>query len=491
MGVGCARDLPGSMISLAFAGALWYFPRFLCLIGRCSMAGAPFQSYSEALDFLSEFTNYEKRPLRPASGPKLGVDRVAGLLAAVGDPHKRLRSVHIAGTKGKGSTAAMVEHLLRRSGASVGVYTSPHVDCERERIRVDGEWISEEQAAEMLGVMHPYLCGTMQTPKTYRPTFFEIFTAMAFLHFERERVDWSVTEVGLGGRLDATNVLAPAVCAITPVSFDHTELLGDTLGKIAGEKAGILKPGVPAVVSQQEPEAAEVILARAAELGCPVRRVGEDIELAGDGGGTFTVSTWRGVYRGLHCAMPGRHQQENAAMAIGVIEVLRDLGAVSIGEDDIRSALAEARLPGRIEVLSERPAMIVDVAHNPASMRALLNTIGRSFPHERLIAVFGCAADKDVRAMLAILAPHADRMIVAAIASPRALAADELARIAGEAGCPNVETAQDVHAAVRLALDSAGPEDIVCAAGSFYLAGDARRAWSDWSERCTQQAAKA
>ena len=243
----------------------------------------PFTTYDEALNYLYRFTDYERmaKP-RDAATSAFGLARMNQLLAFLENPGANLRVVHIAGTKGKGSTAAMTAAMLQRAGARVGLYTSPHVESVRERIMVNGTWIAEDRVVAHLNRMYPYLQESLKTNEKYTPTFFEIFTAMAFADFLGEGVDFAVLEVGLGGRLDATNVVTPAVCAITRIGYDHTDKLGDTLTLIASEKAGILKPGVPAVVAPQEPEALAAIRQRARNLGVPLRLVGQEIALAAD-----------------------------------------------------------------------------------------------------------------------------------------------------------------------------------------------------------------
>jgi len=378
----------------------------------------------------------------------------------------------------------MIERILRRSGARVGLYTSPHIDTELERIQVDGRPITAGQALEHFNAMLPYLVAAKDNAEAYRPTFFEIFTAMAFLHFRHQQVDWAVVEVGLGGRLDATNVVSPTVCAITAIDFDHTERLGDTLALIAGEKAGIIKSGVPVVVSPQQPEALQMITEKAVQMGAPMRSIASDVTAMAREDGSFDIVTWRRAYRQLHCPMPGQHQRTNAATAVAVIETLNDLSVACIDEQAVRDGLAEARLPARIEVLSRKPWVVVDVAHNISSVKALLAVIAAEMPHRRMHLIFGCAFDKDASGIFELFAPHANRVIVTAINNPRTRTPGELAQLARDAGCAQVVEAESIDAAVAAALAEAQPDDLICIAGSFYLAGDARKAWS----RLTQTA---
>ena len=449
------------------------------------MPDAALTSFDDALDFLSAFTNYERVPPARPNVVKLGLERMNALLEAIGNPQHELSCIHIAGTKGKGSTAAMIERILRRTGTKVGVYSSPHVEGELERIQIDGRWITPQQALEHFRRMHPYLVAAMNTPEAYRPTFFEIFTAMAFMHFQQENVDWAVIEVGLGGRLDATNVISPKVCAITTIDFDHTDRLGNTLELIAGEKAGIVKAGVPVVVSHQRPEALDTIRDKASEREASTHCVDGDIRIVPAEDGSFAVRTWKNSYSGLRTTMLGEHQRQNAAAAVGVIETLNDLGLVRADENTIRAGLVDAVLRGRVEVVSQRPAVVIDVAHNVASVKALLDTIDAYLPHRQMHLVFSCAMDKDANAMFRLFAPRAHRVVLTKINNPRAMALDQLEDAAAEAGCQRVSIVPEIAAAVAEAARGAADDDLICVAGSFYLAGDARRAW----DRIEQQKA--
>jgi len=403
-----------------------------------------------------------------------GLSRMKSVLEHCGDPHLKLTAVHVAGTKGKGSTAAMLASMLGASGRRIGLYTSPHLVDIRERIQVGGEWIPRETVTHLLDRLRPYLDRASKGGDTYAPTFFEIFTTIAFLHFLERRVDIAIFEVGLGGRLDATNVLMPVACAITPVSFDHTDKLGTELGQIAREKAGIIKPGVPVVSGVQRAEAMDVIRARCAELGAPLRVVGRDIAVEPEADGAFSVRTWRRKLDGLTLPLPGRHQRDNAATAVGLAEILSERGLDVPGEC-VREGLASVTWPGRIQTVSAAPEIIVDGAHNPASVAVLAETLA-AFPPKKTIFVVGIARDKDIPRMLELLAPCGDEFIVTKTGNPRAAEPEDLRDMLAALCAKPVHAAATPADALKLARARARPADRICVTGSMYLAGDALNA---------------
>jgi len=434
-------------------------------------ADGPFKTCDEALQYLYHFTDYERtvKP-RAAATSIFGLARMNQLLDFLGHPEQGLRVVHIAGTKGKGSTAAMAAAILRRAGARVGLYTSPHVESVFERIIVDDAWIPGERFVAHINRMHPYLEESLKTHETYTPTFFEIFTAAAFLDFLAEGVDYAVLEVGLGGRLDATNVVTPLVCGITNISYDHMDKLGDTLTLIAGEKAGILKPGVPVVVAPQESEALSAIRARAEEVGAPMRIVGRDIALV-DQGDRFAVHTPTRRYQQLRVPLVGRHQWVNAAVAIGLAEEAASAMRRLTGPT-VREALAAVRWRARIESVAERPKIIVDAAHNVASAQALVATLFSEFAFRRLLFVFGIASDKDVDGVLRELVPRAALVVATRSQSARACPPEEIVnRISAFSSVEAIARLTPAEA-LALARERAQPDDLICVTGSFYLAGE-------------------
>lgn len=433
---------------------------------------APFTSYDATLDYLYHFTDYERmaKP-RDAATSIFGLARMNQLLEFLGNPQHRLQAIHIAGTKGKGSTAAMTASMLQHAGARVGLYTSPHVLNVRERIMVDGAWIPEERVVAHINRMHPYLQDSLKSRAKYTPTFFEIFTAMAFADFAEQDTDFAVFEVGLGGRLDATNVLSPLVCAITHVSFDHMDKLGDSLTLIAGEKAGILKCTVPVVVAPQDDEALSAIRARASEVGAPVRLVGKDIALA-EQGREFTVTTPLRAYPHLRLALAGHHQRINAATAVALAEQAAADGRWRLLKSHVREGLARLRWRARIETVAQRPTVVVDAAHNVVSIRALLATLDADFRFRRMLLVFGVSADKDVDAMLRLLAPRAAFAVLTRSTSPRAAPPDELLARLHKLSDAEAVACERPDEALAIARAHAQPDDLVCVTGSFYVAGE-------------------
>src|SRR5262245_29666481 len=331
--------------------------------------------YADVVRFLNEFTDYE-RMASTYSPSEYNLDRMRRLLAAIGNPERAFLSLHIAGTKGKGSTAHLAEAILREAGLCTGLYTSPHLVDMRERIRRNGVPIGEEAFTRTMAEMEPEL-------RRLRPTYFETMTAAAFLYFAHARVEIAVVEVGLGGRLDATNVIRPAACAITTIDYDHMDKLGHTLKAIAGEKAGIIKPGVPVVSSPQAPEARRVLEVRG-KPDFPRFRVrsrrGFVLKFTVDGPGN----------RPMACALPalGEHQAANAATAVALVE----RSGARITPAIVRRAFRKVRLPGRVEVVGRRPWLIVDAAHNPVSARALASALA-AVPRRRTLLVFGASAD--------------------------------------------------------------------------------------------------
>ncbi len=438
-------------------------------------------SFDEAIAYLDSFVNFEKRPPDAPPARSFGLARIKALLKRLDDPHARLACLHIAGTKGKGSTAAMTESILRAAGYRTGLYTSPHLVDIRERIRVGGRMVSREDFARLVERTRPHIerareeCAREPDSAMARPpTYFEIVTHLAFMHFAEVEVDAAVLEVGLGGRLDATNVIdAPVACAITSVGHDHMDILGETLAEIAGEKAGILKARVPAVVAPQQPEALAAIRDAARRVGAPLSHVGRDIVLV-DGDETFSVRTPDAAYDDLRISLWGAHQRTNAAVAVGLVDVARGAGFERVTPEAVREGLARVSWPGRIQLVAERPATVIDGAHNRESVRALLGTLAERFPAARAVFVFGAAADKDWRGMLECLLPRAEALVATSIGTGRAAAPDEIVgaarEVEGADGCA-VEVEVDPAEALARARGIAGPDGLVVAAGSLYLVG--------------------
>jgi dihydrofolate synthase/folylpolyglutamate synthase len=424
--------------------------------------------YREALEYLLRFADYERLP---RSGIVWDLGRVERLLERLGNPQHAAATVHIAGTKGKGSTAAMIESILRFAGYRTGLYTSPHLLSFTERIRINGAPATEAGWAGLTELVRPEVAAVNAEGFLGELTTFEIMTAMAFLCFRQEQVDYQVIEVGLGGRLDATNVVRPEVAVITSISYDHTDVLGDTLAKIAGEKAGIIKPGTARVVSApQPPEAMAVIESVCREKGVNLVKAGADFSWErgafNEAGQTCRVKGLAGEYE-LEIPLLGAHQLENAAVAVAVAEVLA-MGGAKIPAGSIAAGLAGVSCPGRLQVLRRRPWLVVDGAHNAYSMRQLGRAFKEYFEYDRLTLVLGFGSDKDVDGMVAEAAGIADDIILVASSHPKSVSPEALAGKFAARGKP-ARIAASVPAAVEAALAGAGENNLVCAAGSVFV----------------------
>ena len=432
-------------------------------------------AYGDALAYIYSFTDYEKRGFAAYRPEFYNLDRVRHLLALLGNPQQGFRPVHIAGTKGKGSTAAMVESILRAAGYRTGLYTSPHLHTFRERIQAGGELISEADVVRMVADTQ-YLVA--QVPEI---TTFEVMTALAFAWFAEQGVEYAVLEVGLGGRLDATNVVDPEVAIITSISYDHTAILGDTLPLIATEKAGIVKPGVPVVSAPQVAEALAVIEAVCLQSRAPLTLVGRDWTwelgeaMGGLEGQSFAVRHGSEVWRELWIPLLGEHQVVNATTALAAVWLLREAGA-RVPEAATRHGLRSLRWPGRIEVLGRAPLVVADSAHNGDSARKLMAALQAHCLFRRLIVVWGASADHATPELIDALLAEADRSIAARTQHPRAADPAWLQAQAEGLGF-QVEVAPSVAQALAQALADAGPDDLICCTGSVFVAAEARTAW--------------
>jgi len=463
--------------------------------------------YDDALAFLYGRINYERLGDAGRRRWKLKLGRMRRLLSRLDDPHEDLPCVHIAGTKGKGSTAGMISSVLVESGYTTGLYTSPHLERLEQRLQVNGQPCSADELRQLVDVVKPEVLAIDREAgddEAGKPTFFEITTAMAFLHFRRRNVQLAVMEVGMGGRLDSTNVCQPLVSVITSISFDHTQQLGKTLSAIAGEKAGILKPAVPLVCGVREEEPRRAIEEAARRKSCPTRQLGEDVsanyhgptcapefnaaELVG--GMSYTRLDRKcddlrgGVWRqlpDLHLRLWGRHQACNAAVAIEALQVLRQRGW-TIRETDLRRGLTAARCPARTEVVAHRPMIVLDVAHNVASINALLATIDEYCPDSGRVLLFASSKDKDLHGMLKSLAARFDRILLTRIRSnPRGAPPDKLrevveaCRSASDDASPQASYHDDPHEALRAAIAETPEDGLLCVTGSFFIAAQLRQ----------------
>ncbi len=431
--------------------------------------------YQAALDYLYSFVDYETMH-QPRMPVNYDLRRMDELLARLGNPHCSVPTVHVAGTKGKGSTAAMVASALMAAGYRTGLYTSPHLVDLRERMRVDGRLISKADLLRLTARLRPEVEAVNARAAYGRLTTFELLTALGFLYFAEARVDCQVVEVGLGGRLDATNVVRPEVAVITTLGLDHTDVLGGTLTQIAGEKAGIIKPGVPVVSARQEEEALRVLAQVCTEKQAPLRLVGRDITyraLETRQDGQRVLVQGRQEAYDLRLPLLGQYQQENAAVAVGALEVLQEKG-FRLTAEGIARGLAQVRWPGRFQVIRRRPLVIADGAHNPPAAvelrRALLSYAG--YARRPRVLVVGSSADKDYAGVARLLGPLFDAAVVTRARHPRALDTGVLAGVLQQY-VPHVQQAGAVSEALEQAVARAGARGFVCATGSLFLVGEA------------------
>lgn len=436
-------------------------------------------TYREALKYLESFIDYEKRPtFNYRAVIKLG--RMQTLLDGLGNPQRNFRSIHIAGTKGKGSTCAFVYSILKESGIKAGLYTSPHLIDFKERIRISypkERNIDEEELAALVTRIKLFLDNFSKSSKFGRPSFFEVYTALAFLFFSIKKVDIAVVEVGMGGRLDATNTIDPLVVGITPISLDHTDRLGKSVEAIANEKCGIIKENSIIVSSEQEPSVLNCIRKTADDRKAKIYVVGEDISyepiMAGPdpAGQTFNVRGLYGDYTMLSMPLLGKHQVANAATAVGIIESLRAHDIV-ICSHDIASGIRNVNWPGRLQIAAKNPWIILDGAQNEASARILKDSIKTIFAYRKLYLVFGVSFGKDIKGIARNLFPFADKIFFTRADTPRAVSPERILK-----GFPDYEKRSvatfNVKEAVELARRNAKPEDLILVTGSLFVVGEA------------------
>ena len=438
-----------------------------------------FRTYKQAITYLFERTDYEKQNTLRYNVTTFNLDRMKKLLALLGNPHKKMPTVHIAGTKGKGSTCTMLAKMLEANGYKVGLYTSPHVVSLHERITINSRMISE---SEMLRLMNRIYGPVEKMAKDNdTPTFFEIMTAIAFVYFSDQETDIAVIETGLGGRLDSTNVIEPEVVGITSLSFDHMRQLGNTIESIAQEKAGIFKKGVPIVTVPQDPGAMKVLKRHALASKSAISVTGQDIDFSyrfesSREHGPHTricVTTPTSKFEHLRVPLPGEHQALNCGLALALLDKLKASG-YKIDDEKAISGLKDVSLTGRMEFISQDPRIMVDAAHNAASIRALIQAIGQHVPYDSMVVIFGCNADKDVAGMLEQLQYGADKVIFTRSNSPKAMHPHDLAEKYNEICGKMCQTALTLREALRIAQSAVGKEDLICITGSFYLVGQAK-----------------
>ena len=429
-------------------------------------------AYNLALDYLYSFVDYSLKHSSELAKADFNLGRMRDLMAALGNPQDTYPTIHIAGTKGKGSTSAFCASALQTSGRKVGLYTSPHLQDYAERIQINGTPIPHTQLIELVDLIKPAVASIPLL------TTFEITTALAFMHFARQHVDAAVIEVGLGGRLDATNILHPRVSVITSLSYDHTAVLGNTLTLIAGEKAGIIKPGVPVVSSPQTDEALTVLQKIAAERGCQLTLVGRDLpyrplEHTLDHQ-TFEI-TPSGVPLTLSIPLLGAHQVENAATAYAALQH----SGFDLSDQQIAQGFAQVSWPCRFELASRQPTLILDSAHNEDAFQRLTQTLQTYFPGRKVLLILGISEDKHLVAMLSAIQPLIDRLIVTRADHPRALEPEKIIATAQQLGLP-CESVSPVSAALNRALEIAQKNgSIILSAGSMFVTAEVKTAWQN------------
>ncbi len=485
-----------------------------------TMQAADITGYQSALAYLHERVNLERVPQDLAAKHEYKLDRMHALCQALGNPQHGLKCVHVAGTKGKGSTCELIATMAQGCGLFVGLFTSPHISDIRERIRLGGKLISEAAftdvcrqvalvAESLESAIHPASPRSNTAPQTGsigrsngntshpqhdsaqpqpqlqpdRATFFELMTAMCFVHFANEAVDLAVIEVGLGGLLDCTNVITPEASVLTLIGRDHMQILGDTVELIAAQKAGIIKPGIPAITFAQDPRALAVFRETAKRCGAPLLIAGENPTYtilceptrSGQQQWMVSIKTEHFDLQALPVPIPGEHQAHNLALALVTLDTLARRG-MAITEAGVVSGLETTRLPGRFEVLRTTPRLVLDVAHNPESIDALMKTLRQNLQFDSLVMVFGCASDKDWPAMLAHLSTSCDKVFFTkSTGSPRAQDPKEMYRTYTRTYHKMAQVSKNLPDAIRMAKAAAAAGDAICITGSFYLIGEAKK----------------
>lgn len=469
----------------------------------------PFDTYEQALQFLFGRINYERLHGEAYTAQDLKLDRMRWLLNLVGNPQEQLPAVHVAGTKGKGSTCAMVASILAEAGKATGLYISPHISQFEERMTVNGRQPSPAEFVDLINRVRGPVAEMDRLPQRMPPTYFEIATALAWFYFLDQRAEIAVLETGLGGRLDSTNVCRPVVTCITNISRDHTHLLGHTVRQIAAEKAGIIKEGVPVVSGVSQPETIDVITRFAESHHAPLWLLNREIVISeisrceqrvaeserqpphpsplprGGGEGTgsggngssglvITVRTPLTEWRDIRVPLRGRHQADNTALALGLVDRLR-LADHLIPAAAVHAGLARVQWPARVEVLGRNPTVVIDAAHNWASAKALVATLKDDFPQRRRILVFASTLDKDVRGQLRLLLPEFETVILTRyVDNPRAVPPEELRSLVHGLSDHPVHVTQEPVSAWKLACRLADPADLIVITGSFFLVAELR-----------------
>ncbi|MEX1233091.1 MAG: folylpolyglutamate synthase/dihydrofolate synthase family protein [Planctomycetaceae bacterium] len=456
-----------------------------------------FTTYEQAVGFLYGRIDFERPQSKALDASDFKLDRMRQLLDRLGNPHEKIPALHVAGTKGKGSTAVMIGEILQAAGYRVGLFTSPHLAQFEERMRVGGAMPSPGEVLDLMNTVADAVAEMEGEFADAPVTFFEVTTAMAWLFYVQKNVDVVSLEVGLGGRLDSTNLCRPEVCLITNISRDHVSILGNTVEKIAGEKAGIIKPGVPVISGVTTPGPRAVIEAAANANSAELWQRNRDFFSAYDSTGTcetsldltgfVDVETPARQWKQIPVTLPGAHQGNNAALAVAAVDRLIQRGW-SIPDAAVYAGMQRVHWPARIEILQRQPWVILDAAHNEASCHALLETLNARFPGRRKIVVFAVSKDKDVQGLVQQLVTFADELIFTQyLSNPRAMPIAELISLAQSLKPGDYRHAPSPQLAWQMAEQACGPHDVICITGSFFLAAEIRDVWRQRSEHAAAQ----
>ena len=453
-------------------------------------AAIDIDNYQDAKAWLMSHVDHERLRVVDYSDGTFALDRMHALLAVLGDPHLDVQTVHVAGTKGKGSTCAMLASMLRACGYTTGLYTSPHLIDLRERVTINDHMIPYAEAAEQIRKV-----AAAEQELGFGLTFFEVMTAVAFLHFAENAVDVAVLETGLGGRLDCTNVCQPLVTGITSIGLDHTALLGETLPEIAREKAGIFKDGVPALSVEQHKEVVKTLKECAEEANTTVQFVGKDVDFSyrfesSRELGPHTrvcLTTKQNRFDHLAVPLPGEHQAHNCGLALAMLDRLKEHG-FSMKEEQVFKGLQNTKLHGRMEKMWDTPRVYIDGAHNGSSVEALIKSLGAHVKYDSLVMIFGCNDDKDVPAMLREVGLGADKVLFTkSKGNVRAAEPSSLERRFEEVSGKMSQVCDSLEDALKVAHRAVGREDLIVICGSFYLAGEARKYFLEAKKRVAKQ----
>lgn len=403
-------------------------------------------------------------------GIKLGLSTIKNILSALGNPQDDYYCIHVAGTNGKGSVASALAAILQKAGLKVGLFTSPHLITFNERIRINSRLISNNKVVESYNAVKNV------RQESREPTFFEFSTAMALYEFSREKVDWAVIETGMGGRLDATNIIKPAISVITNISIEHKTYLGDTIEKIAGEKGGIIKRGIPVITGAKQKNAVCLLKNIAAKKKAPFYLLGKDFRTRKDNNETFTYHGMEKVWPDMQTGMSGRHQIENAALVLAACEILGK--KIDLPVEDIRTGLFQNKWPGRLEVVSYSPYIILDGAHNLDASRALARYLSEEFTGRKITVIAGMLDDKPYKAMLKNILSVCSRAVLTKPAIDRALEPETLYE-ASKGIVKDIKIMPDVKGAVDYAVKTASKDEVICITGSLYVVGEAKAIYSN------------